>query len=58
LTTPRSWARVKEIDPIVREHAAEAERERTLTTAVVDALRIDKGAAFAASRAEREPAHN
>jgi indole-3-acetate monooxygenase len=30
-------ARVKEIDPIVREHAAEA--ERGLTTAVVDALR-------------------
>ena len=32
-------ARVKEIDPIVREHAAEAEREHRLTTAVVDALR-------------------
>jgi alkylation response protein AidB-like acyl-CoA dehydrogenase len=32
-------ARVKEIDPIVRQHAAEAERERRLTTAVVDALR-------------------
>lgn len=32
-------ARVKEIDPIVREHAVEAERERSLTSAVVDALR-------------------
>ena len=32
-------ARVKEIDPIVRKHAAEAERERRLTTALVDALR-------------------
>jgi alkylation response protein AidB-like acyl-CoA dehydrogenase len=32
-------ARVKEIDPIVREHAAEAERERRLSPAVVDALR-------------------
>jgi hypothetical protein len=32
-------ARVKEIDPIVREQAAEAGRERRLTTAVVDALR-------------------
>jgi hypothetical protein len=31
--------RVKEIDPIVREHAAEAERELRLTTAVVDARR-------------------
>jgi hypothetical protein len=36
-------ARVKEIDPIVREHAAEAERERRLTTAVVDALRWSGG---------------
>jgi alkylation response protein AidB-like acyl-CoA dehydrogenase len=32
-------ARVKEIDPIVREHAADAERDRRLTRAVVDALR-------------------
>ncbi len=32
-------ARVKEIDPIVREHAAEAEHERRLSPAVVDALR-------------------
>jgi hypothetical protein len=33
-------ARINEIDSIVREHAAEAERERRLTTAVVDALRL------------------
>lgn len=32
-------ARVKEIDPIVREHTAEAERERRLSKPVVDALR-------------------
>jgi alkylation response protein AidB-like acyl-CoA dehydrogenase len=32
-------ARVKEIDPILRAHAAEAERERRLSTDVVDALR-------------------
>src|SRR5262249_49196064 len=32
-------ARVKEIDPILRAHADEAERDRRLSTAVVDALR-------------------
>jgi indole-3-acetate monooxygenase len=32
-------ARVKEIDPILREHAADAERERRLTAPVIDALR-------------------
>jgi alkylation response protein AidB-like acyl-CoA dehydrogenase len=32
-------SRVEEIDPVVRAHADEAERERQLSTAVVDALR-------------------
>ena len=39
LDTAAIMARVKEIDPIVREHAAQAEGERRLSSAVVDALR-------------------
>jgi alkylation response protein AidB-like acyl-CoA dehydrogenase len=39
LDTAAIMARVKEIDPIVREHVAQAEGERRLSSAVVDALR-------------------
>ena len=39
LDTAAIMARVKGIDPIVREHVAQAEGERRLSSAVVDALR-------------------